>query len=96
MRAVGRALLRVLRAEPTLLASALRLTLIVVLGVGFDVQEATLAAAWAVVEVWFAVVQRALVTPEAEVVRRVKRAEEHAERDVVAYLSGVEARRRKR
>lgn len=86
MKTVVRALGRVIAANPTSIGAAVRATLVLVLGVGFHVDEVVLAASYAVVEAWLAVVQAALVTPEVKVRAREKRKAD----EVVAYLSSLD------
>lgn len=70
MRAVGRGLVKVVKEEPTLIAGAIRATLLVVLVWLPSLSMLDVAGVMLAVEGWLNVMQRALVTPEAKVVQR--------------------------
>lgn len=70
------ALRRLLGSEPTLISTAVRMTILAAVGFGLDWTTEQVVGLMAAVEAWLAVYARANVTPEVNVVRRVDAAEE--------------------
>lgn len=75
MNAVG----RILSAEPTLLSSALRATLLCAIGFGLSWSTEQLAGFMVATEAWLAVYARANVTPEVKAAEREANALEFGE-----------------
>jgi hypothetical protein len=82
------ALRRLLASEPTLIASAVRLTILAAVGFGLDWTTEQVVGLMAAVEAWMAVYARAAVIP---VQRAQQRIEEAADLGREAGRAGAEA-----